>query len=479
MKAKSPLDIWPFLPDTCESLYGESKMAIATRLVNRVYTVDELAEKMKAAGENADERLTKLAELLAPAVREITIGTGEKAVRVGGDDVMFRHQLTFYNKTKIAVDVWDTMTADELKERLRQITDFRKFYVGRFLTLDMAAVRSVSGDPEKFAACVSAVAASGLPIILCTKDPALMRAGLRAADGKNPLMYAADERNWKEMTALALEFDVPLVVSAPGDPELLKSMAMTAEKNGVSKLVLDPGTFTGKRFKETFDNLIKIRKAVLDKDETLAWPILTLPVKTRTTGADPVEADRAETVLASAMIVRYADLMIVHGCGPHEILPLVHMADMIYTDPRTPAAVDAKLYRIGTPDDDSPILFTTNFALTYYTVESDLASAKIDCFLLAVNTGGLGVEAATAGGQLTAQTVKAALDAADLDISKTKHKTLIIPGLAARLQGDLEKLLGITVLTGPTDSGRIPKWLEENRPEKSVTGKKPGPASKT
>ncbi|MBS7252207.1 MAG: acetyl-CoA synthase subunit gamma, partial [Candidatus Freyarchaeota archaeon] len=40
------------------------------------------------------------------------------------------------------------------------------------------------------------------------------------------------------------------------------------------------------------------------------------------------------------------------------------------------------------------------------------------------------------------------------------HNTLVIPGLAARLKGDLEDATGMTILVGPTDSGRIPSWME-------------------
>ncbi|MBO4302935.1 acetyl-CoA decarbonylase/synthase complex subunit gamma [Methanosarcinaceae archaeon] len=540
MKANSPLDIYPYLPDVCEKVYGEKKMAVAAHLVSRVYSFEDFSEKITAlmkddpsSGKTEEERikteeeriktekdLRKLEELLAPAVREVRIGCGEKAVTIGGDDVLFRHTLTFYNKTPVAVDVHDMMTSEELKSRLQNVTDFRKFYVGKFLTLDAVAVRSVSGIPEIFAACVSAVAETGFPVILCTKDPALMEAGLKAAEGQNPLMYAADERNRNEMFSLARKFDVPLVISAPGDLNLLKSIVISAKLNGITKIVLDPGTFTGDRFRETFQNLIKIRAAAVSgkddadsrsgHDTTLAWPILILPIKTRCNAGKPtegsgnsnadrnadgdadtnaagnadrneagnadrnaagdekdseterVEKDYEETLLTAVSIIRYADLVIIHGAEPHELLPVVHVADMIYTDPRKPNAVAPGLYDIGTPDDASPVLFTTNFALTYYTVESDLTSAGISCRLLAVNTGGLGVEAAVAGSQLTAQTVREEIERTGLDLKATTHKTLIIPGLAARLQGDLEKRLGIRVLTGPTDSGRLPKWLEEN-----------------
>lgn len=517
MKANSPLDIYPYLPDVCEKVYGEKKMAVAAHLVGRVYSFEDFSEKISAqmkddlsSGRKTEEEkiktekdLRKLEELLAPAVREVRIGCGEKAVTIGGDDVLFRHTLTFYNKTPVAVDVHDTMISEELKARLRNVTDFRKFYVGKFLTLDAVAVRSVSGIPERFAACVSAVAETGFPVILCTKDPGLMEAGLKAAEGQNPLMYAADEKNRNEMFALARRYDVPLVISAPGDLDRLKSLVISAKLNGITKIVLDPGTFTGDRFRETFQNLIRIRAAAVSgkedadsrsgHDATLAWPIIALPIKTRCdagtgmtaekkdaaaekkdvaadkdetreTGDENalVEKDFEETLLTAASIIRCADLVIIHGTEPHELLPIVHVADMIYTDPRKPNAVAPGLYDIGTPDDASPVLFTTNFALTYYTVESDLASAGISCRLLAVNTGGLGVEAAVAGSQLTAQTVREEIENTGLDLKATTHKTLIIPGLAARLQGDLEKRLGIRVLTGPVDSGRLPKWLEEN-----------------
>ncbi|MBU3967454.1 MAG: acetyl-CoA synthase subunit gamma, partial [Euryarchaeota archaeon] len=46
------------------------------------------------------------------------------------------------------------------------------------------------------------------------------------------------------------------------------------------------------------------------------------------------------------------------------------------------------------------------------------------------------------------------------------HSTLILPGLAARLQGDVEDVTGLRVMIGPPDSGRIPGWMEKNWPPK-------------
>ena len=83
-------------------------------------------------------------------------------------------------------------------------------------------------------------------------------------------------------------------------------------------------------------------------------------------------------------------------------------------------------------------------------------------------TTGIRLEAAVAGGQITAETIKETLDSCEAE-KKLKHKTLVLPGLAARLSGETEDATGWNVLVGPRDSGRIPGWMEENWPPKQVT----------
>jgi len=51
---------------------------------------------------------------------------------------------------------------------------------------------------------------------------------------------------------------------------------------------------------------------------------------------------------------------------------------------------------------------------------------------------------------------------------KVDHRYLVIPGLAARLQGALEDETGWKILVGPTDSGRLKAWLEQNWPPNGV-----------
>jgi acetyl-CoA decarbonylase/synthase complex subunit gamma len=467
MKLNSPLQVYKYLPQINCAECGEATcMAFASHLIDRSKKLEDCPPLLK---DEFKKKYMELRTLLAPEVSEVIIGTGEHAKKIGGDDVLYRHQLTFFNPTAFAYDVWDTMPEPELVERVNKISNFRKFYVGKFLKVDMVAIRCVSGDALKFAGAVKKISqTTKLPLVLCSFDPAVLKAGLEVVRDKNPLVYAATEKNWGEVSELALNYKVPIVLSSP-DLDRLKSMALTFREMGIKDLVLDPGTFPqGKNLKETFERFIKIRRAgIKEGQKDIAYPIMAIPLNAWLVYKDAVTASYWETVLASVFIVRYGDIMILHSLEPYAMLPEVHLRDTIYTDPRTPVKVEPRVNEVGSPTKDSPVIITTNFALTYYTVESDLSSNKINCYLASVDTDGIGVEAAVAGGQLTAAKIKDTFQKANFDFKeKTSHSTLILPGLAARLQGDVEDVTGLRVMIGPPDSGRIPGWMEKNWPPK-------------
>ncbi|MFP4655139.1 MAG: acetyl-CoA decarbonylase/synthase complex subunit gamma [Methanohalobium sp.] len=465
MKVNSPLQVYKYLPgDNC-GICGESTcMAFASRLIERSADITDCEPILK---EDQKKNFEKLQELLEPEIREVEIGVGDKAVTIGGDDVLYRHKLTFFNKTVLTYDVWDTMDENDLAERIDHIQNFQKFYVGEFLNADAIAVRSVSDNPKQFSETVKKVMdKTDLPMVLCSFNPEVLRAGLEVASDKNPLIYAANKDNWQEVADLMHSYDVPVSLFAPDDLDLLKSMAVTFTKMGMEKLVLDPGTYpTGNQLRDTFNNFIKLRRAGITGDRDIAFPLMSVPLTAWMVYDDTVSASYWETVLASTFIIKYGDIMLLHSTEPYAMLPVLHMRDTIYTDPRKPVMVDPGVYEVGSPTADSPLIITTNFALTYYTVESDLSSNDIDCYLAAIDTEGIGVEAAVAGGQLTASKVKKGLEESQFDLKeKTNHNTMILPGLAARLQGDVEDETGANIVIGPPDSGRIPGWMEKNWP---------------
>lgn len=438
-------------------------MAFATRLVNREVTLDKclplLEEKNKAA-------YGKLWDLLKPPVREIMIGSGDRAAKIGGKLVMYRHEFTYVNPTVIAIDVSDQMDDNTFKERVKGVEDFSYIYIGRELSLNMVAIRSTSNDPQQFASTVKKFAEiSKLPTVLCSFNPEVVESGLMVIGKNRPLIYAATKDNWKEMADLAIIYNCPLAVFAPNDLGLLKSMTRTLLEYGVQDLVLDPGTFPNEGLADTLNAFTMIRRlACNENDELLGFPLLGVPL-TVWLGHEgqPEIATWNETWLASALLVRYSDILIMHSLDGWSQLPLTILRENIYTDPRKPVAVDPGLKTFGNPNESSPLLFTSNFALTYYTVASDIESAKVDCYVMIVDTEGLSVESAVAGRKLTADKVAEALKTYKVN-EKVKHKKLIIPGRAARLSGEIEEVTGLEVMVGPLDSSGIAKYIIDKWP---------------
>jgi acetyl-CoA decarbonylase/synthase complex subunit gamma len=475
----SPIDVYMLLPRTNCKECGESNcMAFAAKLVNREVSLEECSPILKKEHEKAYK---KLQEILAPVIKEITIGTGEHAVKIGGKLVMYRHEFTYHNQPSIAFDVTDEMPLhaksseqDALIDRAKKVENFLYNYIGRDLKLDMIAVRSTSNDPTTFKSAVEEVTkVTNLPLILCTFDPNVMEAGLVAASGRRPLIYAATKDNWSEMADLALMYNCPLTLFTPNDLGLLRSLSKTMIEYGVEDLVLDPGTFPDEGLSDTINNFTMVRRnACKGWDELLGFPLIGTPITTWFSGKDSKEMLAwKEAYVASMLISRYADILVMHSLDGWVQLPTVIWRFNIYTDPRKPVAVESGLKTFGKPDEMSPVMLTTNYALTYFTVESDLKKFGGNYYLIVADTEGISVESSVAGRYLTATSIAEAVKKSGV-AEKVKHKYLIVPGMAARLSGETEdelKNVGLpdwNVIVGPRDSSGIAKFLEEKWPPK-------------
>ncbi|MCW8802675.1 MAG: acetyl-CoA decarbonylase/synthase complex subunit gamma [Candidatus Bathyarchaeota archaeon] len=461
LKQLSPIDIYSLLPKTnCKACGEDNCMAFATKLVNREINLDQCTPLQDA---KYKKNYAKLAEMLKPAVKEVTIGVGDKAVTIGGKLVMYRHELTYTNPTAIAIDVTDEMRDEEISSRVKYTQDFSYIYIGNNLQLQMIAVRSTSNDAEKFKAAVKKVAdQTNLPIVLCSYDAAIVESGLMAIPKAKPLLYAATKDNWKEMAELALMYKCPLVVSAPNDISLLRSLVKTMIAYGVEDVVLDPGTFANAGLGETINNFTMIRRAACNLgDELLAHPTIGTPITAWTEPAPNATLTAwKEAQVAAMLVTRYADAMIIHGAEGWSLLPLTVLRQNIYTDPRKPVAVKAEMVAIGTPDENSPVLMTSNFALTYYTVAQDIESSGNSVYLIVVDSEGTAIDSGVAGRKMTAETIADAIKESGIE-DKVKHRKLIIPGKAARLSGELEELSKWEVMVGPQDSSGIAKFLQD------------------
>jgi acetyl-CoA decarbonylase/synthase complex subunit gamma len=215
----------------------------------------------------------------------------------------------------------------------------------------------------------------------------------------------------------------------------------------------------------TISNFTAIRTAACRHfDELFGYPLIGVPL-TVWTGEEISEdiLKWREAITASMLLSRYADLLIMHSLDGWVLLPQLIWRFSLYTDPRKPVSVEAGVKMFGRPGHDSPVLITTNYALTFFTVESDIKSANLDCYLIVVDTGGLSVESAVAGRYFTADSIAESLKTSGIT-DLVHHRTLIIPGLAARLSGEAEEASGWRILVGPKDSSGLPQFLREHWP---------------
>lgn len=428
-------------------------MAFATKL-------SEKEAQLELCTELSSEAFDKLEALLAPAVREITIGTGDKTITIGGDEVLYRYELTYYNPTSLIIDISDNISDAEFTERVNTIEETEFERIGEMLTLDAIALRNASGNAEKFAEAALKLKKSKLPLVLCSFDPEAMKAALEKVGDERPLIYAVNESNLEEMAALALEYNCPLAIFSPNDLEKMKQLSRALRNKGIEDIILDPGTFVQEGIGDTLDNFVMIRRlAVEERDEDFRFPLMGIPALTWIYEKDEVQGGIREATIAATLMNKYADLLIFHGTNIWELIPVLTLRQGIYTDPRKPQAVDPGLYEFGELDKNSPVLMTTNFALTFYTVEGDI-KGKANAYLLVLDTEGRAVDVSLAGGQLNAEAVADLIKETGIE-DKVDTRTLIIPGLSAPVSGEIEDESGWEVLVGPRDSSGVPGFLEE------------------
>lgn len=460
-KELSPIEIYQKLPRTnCKECGEANCMAFAAKLVNREALLDECIPLLTPDNKQKYEELWNM---LKPPVKAIKVGVGDNAVTLGGEYVLYRHEFTYFNEPAIAVHVSDEMSDEEFELRINILNEFNYEYIGMELTLDMLAITSTSNSPEKFVQRVQrASELTRKPMILCNHDAEAMEKALDKVGNQRPLIHGATKNNWKHMAELAIEFNCPVVAYAPQDRDLLKSISHSLEEYGINEIVLDPGTEPNTYQSANVENFTILRwQSINEEEEYLGYPLLSAPmVAWASQEEDPLINEWNEAALAALCITRFADALVVHGISGWALLPQVFLRSNIYTDPRKPVSVEPGLEAIGEPDENSPVLLTTNFALTYYTVASDIESAKLDTYLLVVDSEGMSVESAVAGRKMTADTVAEAL--ANYKVGdKVTHRHIVIPGRSARLSGEIRELSGWNVSVGPMDSSGISKYIDE------------------
>jgi acetyl-CoA decarbonylase/synthase complex subunit gamma len=442
--ALTGIEIFKLLPKTnCKDCGEPTCLAFAMKLAAG-------KAELSLCPHVSEESKAKLSEASAPPIIPVTIGVGDRILKVGGETVMFRHEKRFENPPGIAILVSADKDDADIDAKLKRFNELQYERIGLTLRPDLVAVKAGT-DAARFKAVVAKVKEKTTGgIILMSENPEAMAAGLAACADRKPLLYAATEANLDKMAALAKDNSCPLAVKADS---LEKLAELTAKLNeaGVKELVIDSGS---RGLKQAFQDQIIIRSAALTKKfRPLGFPTIVFP-------AEMTDNPMKEAVIAAMFLAKYGGIIVLSDFQGESLFPLLVERLNIYTDPQRPLATKEGIYEIGSPTDQSPVLITSNFSLTYFIVSGEVESSKIPSYLLVKDTEGLSVMTAWAAGKFVADAIAPFVKKCGI-ADMVKHHKLVIPGYAAAESGGLEEELpGWEIQVGPREGSNIPAYLK-------------------
>jgi acetyl-CoA decarbonylase/synthase complex subunit gamma len=444
--ALTGIQIFKLLPKTnCKECGVPTCLAFAMNLASGKAELD-------ACPYVSDESREILAEASAPPIRPLTVGYGDTALKMGGETVLFRHEKTFVSPPGLAAMITDDTEPAVIEEKCRRYMAYQYERVGLNLRPELIALKATNGDGARFAAAAKIIKEkSDLSMVLLSEDPAVMKAALDVVGDTNPLIYSATESNLADMGNLALEAGVPIAVKAENIEGLLPMVDKLTEM-GIKDIVLDSGART---VKQSFEDSIAIRRAALIKqNRTLGFPTITFP-------CEMTDNLAMQTTIAAGLIAKYAGMVVLSDFEGSSVFPLLLERLNIFTDPQRPMTQSQGIYEINGPDENSPVLVTSNFSLTYFIVAGEIEASRVPTWLAVMDTEGLSVLTAWAAGKFAGDSVGMFIKKSGLS-DKIKHSNLVIPGYAAAILGDLEEELpGWNVTIGPREAAHIPKFLKE------------------
>ena len=435
------LDIFKLTPKTnCKQCGNPTCMAFSMKVAQGAVSIEKcpfMSEEAKAT----------LNEANAPAMKTLKFGVGETEHTLGGETVLFRHDKTFVSRCLFGVSLCQGCFDANIGE-VEKVSYER---IGEHMYTEVLNLR-YTGDKEAYLGLIRKALDHGRALILECTDLDAAAAALEICADKKPILNGATPDNYKEMAELAKSKDVLLGISA-GDIDALYDTTAAVEALGYKNLVLD---VTGADVKETYATAIQVRRAALkDKDRTFGYPSIVNLAKVA-----PGDAVK-QTALASMFVLKYGSIIVMDSMSYAQALPLFGLRQNIYTDPQKPMKVEPGIYPLNGADENSPCATTVDFALTYFVVSGELERSGVPVNLLISDAGGYSVLTAWAAGKFSAGTIEKFVKEYDIE-NKIKSRTLIIPGKAAVLKGELEERLGEwKIVVAPNDATGLVKFMKD------------------
>ena len=440
--ALTGLDIYKRLPkENCKECGVPTCLAFAMKVAGGQAGLDQCPRLSEASR-------AELGEASAPPQRLVKIGAGAHAIEIGQETVLFRHDEKLHHPTALALRVSDSWDKAALQSACAEFKRLQFTRVGQTLAPDMIALDNESGAPDAMATAAEMISRElGVPMVLMSPNADTLAAVAKGSlAGTSALLYCTSDVTADALAGLASASGSPVCVA--GDIDAVAEKTGHLIEKGIRDIVLSPGPASASA---TLSFLTKSRRAaLLKKFRPLGFPVLAMAC-----GEDKVDA----ALDACAYVCKYAGVIVSDAWDPYLLLPILTARQNIYTDPQKPAQVEPKLHEVGDVTPESPLLVTTNFSLSYYSVESEVETSRIPCYILAVDTEGTSVLTAWAADKFNPETITAALKSNEA-AGKVSHHRLIIPGHVAVITASLKDESGWDVMVGPKEAAGIGSFLK-------------------
>ena len=402
----------------------------------------------------SDEAIALLSEATAPPMKAIEVG----GMKLGGETVMMRHEKTFVNRNRFAVSLCTCMDDAAVDAKIAEMKAVDYERIGEREYVEFLLVHD-AGDGARLAELCRKAAATERAVIIDTESVDNAKLALAAIGDTKPLLNGANKDNYEAMNAIAVEAGVVLGVKGADLAELHDTVA-ALEKLDNKNLVID---VTGATVKETFANAVLVRRTALkDGDRTFGYPSIVNLAKL-------CRGDvHMETALAAVFTMKYGSIVAMETMRYAEALPLYGLRQNVFTDPQKPMKVEPGIYPINGATPDDPCALTVDFALTYFLVSGELERSKVPVNLLITDASGMSVLTAWAAGKFSSGSIKKFFDEYDI-AGKINNRTLIIPGKAAVMKGDIQdKLPDWNVVVGTREAVELVKYLRDGEHVKAA-----------
>jgi acetyl-CoA decarbonylase/synthase complex subunit delta len=306
-------------------------------------------------------------ETYSGGIKEITLGQGDKAVKVGGESCypFYSFEGEMPHKPKVAMEIWDIEPEEWPEAALSPFKDvisdpaaWAKKCVDEY-GAEMIVLQLKSTDPNGNDASADDAAATvkkvldaiDVPLIIwgtasSEKDEEVLKKIAEECQGKNLILGPVEDKNHKGIGAAAMGFGHTLISSSPIDVNLAKQCNILLENLGVSmdKLIIDPTTGgLGYGLEYSYSVMERIRMAALAQgDDKLQLPLINnlgnevwkckeakQPVDEAPTLGDPEKRGiLMEAVGAVAYLMSGSDVLIMRH--PESIRLVKSYIDLVY-----------------------------------------------------------------------------------------------------------------------------------------------------